>query len=84
MKNVNEILRVTGWPTCWLARQLKKLIPHNEKHSQVFVGLGLFLLGMFVQTLLHHWTVEIGAEVIKAVGVAPICRVVCDALKWEA
>lgn len=81
---VLKALDRTGKPNFWLARQLAKIIPHDPRKGQVLIGLiVLALASISTEVWSHHVWVQVAAEPIKAVGVAPACRVLLDFLKWE-
>lgn len=72
-------------PTHWIARHLSRLIPHNPRKSQVLIGLLLLAGGCVLEGVVHSlWMQVTVAEPLKAVGAAPLCRLILDFLSWEA
>lgn len=84
MKTTKQILDILSFPTHWVASQLHKVCPHNRKHSQALTGIILLLVGLILGDMFHSWYAQLAVEPIKAVGVAPICRIILDIIKWEA
>lgn len=72
-------------PTHWIAQKLSRLIPHNPRKSQILIGLLILAGGCALEGLTHHLWLQVAvSEPLKAVGAAPICRIILDYLEWEA
>ena len=72
-------------PTHWIAHHLSRLIPHNPRKSQLIIGMVLLTAGCVLEGISEHlWLKVAVCEPLKAVGAAPVCRMILDFLSWEA
>ncbi len=81
----HKVLRGLLYPTHWLACKLHKtnLRERHPKWTQFFIGLIILGLGMTVEHISSALYARFVSETVKAVGVAPICKIVADTLKLE-
>jgi len=83
-KAILRILHVVSFPAHFVARALHDACPQKQRKAQVVIGLLLLLAGMLTGEVFHAIWVQIATETVKAVGVAPICKVIVELIEWDA
>lgn len=72
-------------PVRWLARQLQRIIPHKDhRKSEIILGLAIVCAACIADGFIRHLWFQVAiSEPAKAVGSAPICRLILDIVGWE-